>query len=83
MSSRVLKKLGLQREVDIPALSNNSDNDDTDVSPVSCGKEKYNKYDLVGIVLFNDTFFTLLKESYRYFLYNLLTFAFRLKLVKR
>lgn len=48
MSSRVLKKLGLQKDAGILKADNDSDAD-ADISGASCGKEKHNKYDLVRL----------------------------------
>lgn len=47
MSSRVLKKLGLQSDSDIPKLDVASDTD-ADISSSSFGKEKFNRYNLVS-----------------------------------
>lgn len=47
MSSRVLKKLGLHKESDIPALEGTSDQE-SEVSEKYVNKEKHNKYNLLN-----------------------------------
>lgn len=58
MSSRVLKKLGLQNDSDIPKLDEASDSDD-DISNSSFNKEKFNRYNLVGSFIYLLTVFNM------------------------
>lgn len=47
MSSRVLKKLGLQGATDIPKLEEESESDEN-ISNSNLNKKKFNRYDLVS-----------------------------------